>query len=79
MIVVCAWCQRDGKPSFQEEKEPYESTQVSHGMCPAHEVEWRAAAERLHAGRGVPAIVTVPGREPVSTQVVPFVLARKDG
>lgn len=48
MIVVCAWCAKAGQPSFQYEKEPYDETEISHGMCPAHEVAWRAAAERLH-------------------------------
>lgn len=57
MIVVCAWCAREGKPSFQHEKEPYEDTQVSHGMCPIHEIEWRAQADQRRARRAARATV----------------------
>lgn len=51
MIVLCSSCIKAGQPSFQREKEPYADTRISHGLCPTHEAEWRAAAERLHAQR----------------------------
>lgn len=51
MIVVCAWCAKLGLPSFQHEKEPYEDTRISHGMCPTHEEEWRVQASELKARR----------------------------
>lgn len=36
MIVHCANCEKEGKPAFIREKEPYESTMISHGICNAH-------------------------------------------
>lgn len=51
MIRVCAWCARLGTPSFLEETEPYEDTNVTHGICSEHAVEWRARADELHSRR----------------------------
>lgn len=36
MKVVCAWCERDGAPSFMGEREPLEDLSLTHGICPRH-------------------------------------------
>lgn len=63
MRVLCAWCQKEGKPALIGEKEPLEDPAESHGLCAEHrkQVEdelarhrdelarHRAAAEALRA------------------------------
>jgi hypothetical protein len=34
--VVCAWCERDGLPSYLGEREPSEDSATTHGICPGH-------------------------------------------
>ncbi len=36
MKVVCAWCERDGVPSFMGEREPLDDPSITHGICPRH-------------------------------------------
>jgi hypothetical protein len=36
MRVVCAWCEREGKPSYLGEREPYDNLTTTHGICPRH-------------------------------------------
>jgi hypothetical protein len=36
MKVVCAACEREGKPSYLGEREPYDNSAVTHGMCSRH-------------------------------------------
>ena len=36
MKVVCAWCERDGKPGYLGDREPLESSVTTHGICPTH-------------------------------------------
>ena len=36
MKVVCAWCERDGKPGYLGECEPSENSATTHGICPSH-------------------------------------------
>jgi len=36
MKVVCAWCERDGVPSFMGERDPLDDPSISHGICPRH-------------------------------------------
>lgn len=56
MIIACAWCARENKPTFLREVEPFADTRVSHGMCARHEEEWRVKVERLREERkGAPA------------------------
>ncbi len=50
MIVVCAWCARQGLPSFLKETEPFADTEVSHSICPRHHAALRAEL-RAQAGR----------------------------
>ncbi len=54
MIVVCASCQKEGRPAFLREKPPLEDRTVSHGYCGEHEARLRAElrARREEAERG---------------------------
>jgi hypothetical protein len=36
MLVFCAWCERDGKPSYLGEREPLENPAPTHGVCASH-------------------------------------------
>jgi hypothetical protein len=36
MKVVCAACEREGKPSYLGEREPYDNPATTHGICPRH-------------------------------------------
>src|SRR5882724_4418041 len=36
MKVVCASCEREGKPSYLGEREPYDNPATTHGICPRH-------------------------------------------
>ena len=41
MKVVCAWCEREGKPSLLREEEP-RGGGVTHGICDDHVQRLRA-------------------------------------
>jgi hypothetical protein len=34
--AFCAWCQRDGGPSFLGEREPFDDHSETHGVCRRH-------------------------------------------
>ena len=34
--AFCAWCQRDGGPSFLGEREPFDDDSETHGVCRRH-------------------------------------------
>lgn len=36
MRAFCAWCQRDGGPSFLGEREPFDDHSETHGVCRRH-------------------------------------------
>lgn len=36
MRAFCAWCQRDGGPSFLGEREPFDDESETHGVCRRH-------------------------------------------
>src|SRR5687768_1349851 len=42
MRVVCAWCERQGGPSFLREQAPLEDVSTTHGICDRHEADLRA-------------------------------------
>lgn len=46
MNVVCAWCKAEGMPALIRIVEPVSNTEVSHGICEHHQVEFLAAADR---------------------------------
>ncbi len=39
---MCAWCQREGRPSVLREVEPLDRADVSHGICESHGSTLRA-------------------------------------
>lgn len=54
MKLLCAWCQKEGKPALMAETEPLEDKRETYGICPDHRVQlearvaaYRAEAERL--------------------------------
>jgi hypothetical protein len=46
MIVMCAWCQLQGRPAMLGEKEPRDSAVISHGICDEHALFVLAEARR---------------------------------
>ena len=36
MIVVCAWCQAEGRPYVITEREPFEDRSLTHAACAMH-------------------------------------------
>jgi hypothetical protein len=36
MIVVCAWCQAEGRPHVLAEREPFEDRSATHTVCAHH-------------------------------------------
>ena len=36
MKVICASCEREGKPAYLGECEPYDNPATTHGICPRH-------------------------------------------
>jgi hypothetical protein len=36
MKVICASCEREGKPSYLGEREPFDNPTTTHGLCPRH-------------------------------------------
>ncbi len=47
MKVVCAWCEKEGKPALIGERAPFFDRRATHGICPFHAFHYRA---RLRAG-----------------------------
>jgi len=52
MILICAWCARDGLPSVLGEKRPFRDLHISHGICPRHEVELLAREREIQRASG---------------------------
>jgi len=50
MIVVCAWCQAEGRPSFVAEREPYQDQTLTHTACPQHPEALYEELKRLDEG-----------------------------
>ena len=44
MKLICAWCEKEGKPCLMAEVEPLADDSTSHGMCGEHR---RELEERL--------------------------------
>lgn len=53
MVVMCAWCQFEGRPAMLGEKEPRDSAVISHGICDEHALLVLAEARRPTKGGGV--------------------------
>ncbi len=53
MRLICAWCEKEGRPSYLADVEPREDPRETHGICPDHrrEVEKRVIALRAEAAR----------------------------
>src|SRR5688572_15284712 len=46
MRVVCAWCERDGRPAFLREQVPLEDPSTTYGICDRHEADVRASLRK---------------------------------
>jgi hypothetical protein len=46
MVVICAWCELQGRPAMLGEKEPRDTPVISHGICNEHALLVRAEARR---------------------------------
>ena len=47
MKLLCAWCEKEGKPALNAEVEPKDDPTPTHGMCPAHRAEAEKEIEAL--------------------------------
>ncbi|MCI0407353.1 MAG: hypothetical protein L0191_02105 [Acidobacteria bacterium] len=47
MRLLCAWCEKEGKPALLAEVEPKDDPTPTHGMCPAHRAEAEKEIEAL--------------------------------
>jgi len=72
MTVVCAWCQRLGRPAVLREKEPLDMAVITHGICDEHVLMVRAEARRWLAGESItPRSAEVLSRVPPSLRDSP--------
>src|SRR5262249_37337562 len=39
MIIVCAWCCREGQSGYLGEREPLDNPDPTHGVCPRHKTK----------------------------------------
>jgi hypothetical protein len=39
MLVLCAWCCREGQPGYMGEREPLDNPEPTHGICQRHKAE----------------------------------------
>lgn len=46
MKVLCAWCEKDGKPALMGEREPLDDPTETHGLCPEHRLQVEAEFAR---------------------------------
>ncbi len=47
MRLLCAWCEKEGKPALIAEVEPKDDPTPTHGMCPQHRAEAEKEIEAL--------------------------------
>jgi hypothetical protein len=47
MIVVCAWCEAEGRGYVMTEREPLEDRQVTHTVCLEHRTELLSQLARM--------------------------------
>jgi hypothetical protein len=47
MIVVCAWCQAEGRPAVLAEREPLEDRSSTHTACAQHRAALYEELRRL--------------------------------
>jgi hypothetical protein len=40
MVVLCAWCCREGEPGYLGEREPLDNPGPTHGICSRHKTEF---------------------------------------
>jgi hypothetical protein len=50
--LLCAWCEKEGKPALIAEVPPLADPTPTHGMCPAHRAEAEKEIEALRAKAG---------------------------
>jgi hypothetical protein len=51
MIVVCAWCEAEGRPHVLSEREPLEDRSPTHTCCDYHRAALYAELRRMDADR----------------------------
>ena len=49
MRLLCAWCEKEGKPALIAEVPPLADPTPTHGMCPAHREQAEKEIEALRA------------------------------
>ena len=48
MIVVCAWCEAEGRPNVLAEREPLDDRSATHGVCAQHQAILYEELRRLY-------------------------------
>jgi hypothetical protein len=51
MQIVCAWCQREGRPAVLGERPPLDDPRPTHGICDEHRRQVLSALATTAAGR----------------------------
>jgi hypothetical protein len=39
MVILCAWCRRDGESGYLGEREPLDNPGPTHGVCTPHKIQ----------------------------------------
>ncbi|MGQ0670788.1 MAG: hypothetical protein ACT4PO_14155 [Actinomycetota bacterium] len=47
MKLLCAWCEKEGRPAVLAEVEPKDDPTPTHGMCPEHRLQAEKELEAL--------------------------------
>jgi hypothetical protein len=53
MIVVCAWCEAEGRGYVMAEREPLDDRQVTHTVCLEHRTELLSQLARMTRTSGI--------------------------
>lgn len=66
MMLLCAWCEQEGRHAFMCEAEPRDQASQSHGICEAHEKELLMRIQKLRKKdslRHIPRRLSLPNAQ----------------
>jgi hypothetical protein len=63
MIVVCAWCEAEGRFSVMAEREPLDDRRATHTVCVPHRTELLGQLARMARAPGSAPSLAAPSRE----------------
>ena len=56
MLVVCAWCEAEGRPQLLVEREPFDDRTPTHTICNYHRAALYEELRRLDHAAGTDAV-----------------------